>query len=125
MNFTIPNQPARLYAGERRVISEALASCPILNGCDREGSFGRALNRINELLGDYGFQLDPVSGDLLLGTNGNRLLPFRRLNHTPDPFHENPRIENCEISFSWECMNRQQPHVRDASRLETIAYLSL
>lgn len=120
---TLPKQPTRLYSEERRELNRLFSEDPILNGNDREGSFGRALNRINEHLRSHGFEIDMVTADLLLGAGGSRLLTFRRSNHTEDPFYENPEIENAHVTFSWECMNHQQPQVRDASRLETLAYI--
>ncbi len=121
---TLPNQPARLYSEERRELNRLFADDAVLNGNDREGSFGRALNRLNEHLHSWGFELDMVSADLLLGHRGSNLLTFRRRNHTSDPFHENPMVDNARVTFSWECMNAQpSTTIRDSSRLETLAYI--
>lgn len=88
-----------LTAPLRRKMNNDISRTPILIGTDRRTTKGKALNELASLMGRHGFTLDMVTGDLLLGDSGTRLLPFR-VTH-PESFNEHPEITNSRVSFSW------------------------
>jgi hypothetical protein len=80
---------------------------------------GKVLTIITQALDVVGFQLDMVTGDLLLGEKGQRLLPYSR--KSIDPKTDPIQIQNSRISFTWENMN---PDKFGPKNIEIIAYPS-
>jgi hypothetical protein len=120
-----PTNPTKLTNGERNKIGAAFKKL----GLDGNGRFEkkeRGLAAITSALSSLGFQLDMVSGDIIMGDKGNRALPFRRVNDPgADPFSEKPMIENSRISFSWERMDGPSSQYPNApSKFEIVAYAS-
>lgn len=111
----------KLSAQERKLINNAFHKIPELGGNKKVDSVGKGLNVVSKALDGLGFQLDMVSGDMVMGSKGHRLLRFRRKSTNPDPYTEGPAIENSGISFSWENMTQDQfgPKV-----IEIVAYAS-
>lgn len=106
----------RLSASERRMIGKAFAE----RGLDGNGRFEKkegGLGAITDALNSLGFQLDMVSGDLILGDKGTRAFIFRRVN-TPgqDPFTQKDEIPNSRIVFNWELLS--------PNKFEILAYAS-
>lgn len=91
---------------ERDSIGNALFDDPILSGREKVRGLGVAVSRLASVLDKLSFSLDMVSGDLLLGDKGSRLLSFRRsLPPGSDIFSEGPELES-RIAFNWENLNR-------------------
>lgn len=93
-------------------------------GLDGNGRFEKVslgLRAVTNALSDLGFNLDMVSGDLILGDRGNRTFTFRRQNDEgQDIFTEKPEITNSRIVFVWENLAAEgQP-----KRFEVLAYAS-
>jgi hypothetical protein len=92
----------KLSNSERSKISSAFAKA----GVDGNGRFEKkehGIQAVSQALSSLGFQLDMVSGDLIMGEKGSRTLRFRRANaQGQDPFTEQPAIENSYIVFNWE-----------------------
>ena len=91
--------PDKLVQKERNAISSAFAKAGV-DGNGRFTSVGKGLSAVTFALDSVGFNLDMVSGDLVLGDKGSRMLPFRR--KSPDATVELPEIKNSRISFNWE-----------------------
>ena len=111
-----PTQINKLSKPERNAISNAFAKM----GLDGNGRFetkGKALSAVVAALDSLGFNLDMVSGDIILGDQGSRMLLFRRKNtEGADAFDEQPEIANSRIVFTWELMGQ--------NRFEVLAYAS-
>jgi hypothetical protein len=83
-------------------------------GVDGNGRFGnvsKGISVVSTALDNVGFDLDMVTGDILLGDKGSRMLPYRRKNVG----QENPEIKNSRIVFNW---------YKDASGYEIQCYAS-
>lgn len=105
---------------ERNILATAFARV----GLDGNGRFEkkeRGLQAVTGVLQALGFNLDMVSGDIIMGDKGSRMLPFRRVNAPgQDTFTEQPMIENSRIVFTWENLARpEQP-----ARFEILCYAS-
>jgi len=98
-------------AATRRRISNELASTPATNGCLRTLSKGMVLNVICDILRKSGYTLDTVTGDILLGDKGNRILPVI----TDD--ENTSTVDNMAISFTWEKLDEN-------GSMEYIAYVA-
>lgn len=106
----------KLSSSERNKISAGFAKA----GLDGNGRFVKkehGLQAVSQVLSSLGFQLDMVSGDLIMGDKGSRNFIFRRVN-TPgqDTFTENPEISNSRIAFVWELLS--------PNKYEILAYAS-
>jgi hypothetical protein len=109
-----------LSAPERNKISKAFTQAG-LDGNGRFQKVSQGLSAVTSALSSLGFNLDMVSGDIILGDRGHRAFKFRRANsETQDAFDENPEIEGSLISFTWE--NLANEH--DTPRFEILAYPS-
>lgn len=107
----------RIDNRERQSISSALIKAG-LDGNGRFRSVSQAVGVANQALKTVGFDLDMVSGDMILGEKGGRMLSFRYSNaEGADPFSENPEIENSRVSFNWEDLGRD-------TGFEVVAYAS-
>ncbi len=98
----------RLSPQERKSISKNLHVFPELNGLKMVDSFTSTLGLISKALNPYQkddivvekdkrfapveFELDLVTGDILLGKEGSRLLTFSK---------DDKQVGNSRISFSW------------------------
>jgi hypothetical protein len=91
--------PDKLVQKERNAIGSAFAKAGV-DGNGRFTSVGKGLSAVAFALDSVGFNLDMVSGDLVLGDKGSRMLPFRR--KSPDATVELPEIKNSRIVFNWE-----------------------
>lgn len=111
----------KLTAQERKSINHAIQKIPELGGNKKVDGVGKGVSILAKVLDILGFQLDMVSGDLLLGQKGQRLLRFRRKSTGTDPFTEGPAIENSGISFAWENMTQDQFGTKV---IEIVAYAS-
>lgn len=94
---------------ERTAITRQLLTKDVLRGIDRTKTKGQALNIIGDCLNKCGFELGLVSGDIILGDRGQRILPFNRANCDNS-------IENSGIVFVWEKTGNNS--------MEFIVYLS-
>ena len=93
------SKPDKISNSERTKISAAFSKA----GVDGNGRFNNAskgISAVSVALDSVGFNLDMVSGDIILGDKGNRLLPYRR--KTTDSNIESPEIKNSRIAFNWE-----------------------
>ena len=92
----------KLSQVERRRISVEIHRSHELTGNAKVTSLSKGITILAKALDAAGFNLDMVSGDLLLGPQGHRRLTFRRKNpEGENAFIEAPQIENSHISFSW------------------------
>lgn len=92
----------KLSTGERNKLTAAFAKLK-LDGNGRFPKKEHGLQAVSQALSLYGFQLDMVSADLIMGDKGSRNFIFRRANAAgQDPFTEQPEIENSRIVFTWE-----------------------
>ena len=115
-----PGAINKLSAGERNKISKAFAKVG-LDGNSRFEKKEQGLQAITSALQPLGFQLDMVSGDMIMGDKGSRNFLFRLINIPgQDPFTEPPEISNSRIIFTWE--NLGQPG--QPARFEILAYAS-
>ena len=108
----------RISPKERNLISKEFSKVG-LDGNGRFASLSQGLHAITNVLSSFGFNLDMVTGDSILGDNGVRNLFYRRANDEgADPFTEKPEIKNSRISFSWHNFSTSgQP-----PRYEILAY---
>ena len=98
----------KIDAKQKKEIRKWL-DCPILKGTERVEKKEKGLQEITWRLAMAGFNLGMVTGDLILGDRGSRLLEFSARGQCE-------RVENCRISFSWEKL--------DENRVEVLAYLT-
>lgn len=90
---------------DKRIIGKALAEV----GLDGNGRFGNPSKGVSALaaaLHKVGFELDMVSGDLLLGDNGQRNLSYRKYSDSTGTFDEHPEVTNSRIAFNWHLQGR-------------------
>lgn len=118
-------RPDKLTNSERRKIHDAFKKV----GLDGNGRFEKkeqGLAAVTNALSALGFQLDMVSGDMIMGDKGARNFIFRRANDQgQDPYTEKPEITNSRITFNWERMDgptHQYPNSPHA--FEILAYAS-
>ncbi len=92
-----------------------------LDGNGRFQKKEHGLQAVSKVLSAFGFQLDMVSGDLIMGDKGQRMFVFRRANaEGQDPYTEQPEIANSRIVFVWENLARPgQP-----AQFEILVYAS-
>jgi hypothetical protein len=98
----VNNAPDKLAQKDRNAISSAFTKSGV-DGNGRFTSVGKGISAVASALSSVGFQLDMVSGDLVLGEKGSRMLPFRRKSITDG--QEMPEIKNSRIVFNWEKLN--------------------
>ena len=102
---------------DRKKIYSAFHRHPELGGNKKLENKEKALNIINDELQSCGFYLELVTGDILLGPKGSRLLPFCRSGANAED--DGILIENSRISFNWENLGTWE----DPS-YEVVVYLS-
>lgn len=117
-----PASDNRISPGERNKIGKAFAAA----GLDGNGHFEKkehGLQAITKVLDSLGFQLDMVSGDIIMGDQGSRNLTFRRKNDAgQDPFTEKEEIGNSRIVFTW--YNRAPQGSMGRADYEILSYAS-
>ena len=118
------NDGYTLKSPERIKINNKFHSYGELGGNIKLDKKEKALSIITKILNDFGFSLDMVSGDMLMGEKGNRLLTFRVNTSGEDQFSEGLEVTNSRVSFTWENMERPQLDSGKSPRWEVIAYLT-
>jgi hypothetical protein len=116
------SNPNIISAAERRKINNIIHKRPELGGnvkFPQHGGKSKAIGILANALKEAGFVLDMVTGDLLLGDKGSRMLTFRRESTNPDPFIEGEEIKNSAIHFNWENLGTQED-----PNFEIVAYAS-
>lgn len=121
LSFNEAESDGTLKANERRAINNEITKHKELDGNVKVDSLGKALTVLTNALDKVGYNLDMVTGDILLGDKGSRLLTFRRKSTSPDPFTEGTEIENSRISFNWEVTSTDDAGLK---RYEVVAYAS-
>jgi hypothetical protein len=71
-------QAGRINASDRKKISDEMHKYPVLGGNEKVHNPDKAIKYVAKALDDAGFSLDMVTGDILLGDKGQRLLPFSK-----------------------------------------------
>jgi hypothetical protein len=104
---------SRITTPLRRALNSDVCESFTLTGRSRKTTIGKALTELAEIFSRHGFSLDMVTGDIMLGDSGNRLLPYRVAHE--QAFEEHPMIENSRVSFSW---------YKEGDLVEIVAYVS-
>jgi len=102
----------RITPPEKKLIAKNLEVFPELKGLKKLESFKSTLGLISKALDAAGFELDMVTGDILLGQKGTRLLTFSKKG--------GESVGNSRINFTWENLSGDQFN----PRYEVIAYVS-
>ena len=111
----------KISPAERRKIAAQIYKFPVLGGNVKVSKPSEALKFIQQALDKVGFQLDMVSGDMLLGDKGSRLLPYSR---TPvNPTDEGEQVGNSRISFTWEATSVSPTNSLD-KKFEVTVYVT-
>jgi hypothetical protein len=105
----------RIISGERTKLSNAFHKYPELGGNKKLDSLGQGISIISKCLDELGYELDMVTGDILLGQSGTRNLSYRR----KDRNGMSKEIENSRIVFTWTNLGDEFN-----KRYEIIAYPS-
>ena len=94
---------------------------PVLGGTFKVSKPSEALAFIHRALHSVGFELDMVTGDILIGDKGQKLLPFSRI--PENPASEGEQITNSRISFNWEVTSVSPKNPLD-KKVEVVAYVT-
>jgi hypothetical protein len=121
LSFNEAERDGTLKADERKAINNEITKHKELDGNVKVDSLGKALTVLTNALYKVGYNLDMVTGDILLGDKGSRLLTFHRKSTSPDPFVKGTEIENSRISFNWEVTSTDDSGLK---RYEVVAYAS-
>ena len=108
---------------ERIKITNHIHSSKMLGGNLKVDSISKGLHEVGNILDSCGYNLEMVTGDMIMGEKGSILLKFSR--KTDNPFIEGVEIENSRISFSWE--NIESPDkdgFQSKKKYEILAYLT-
>jgi len=108
---------------ERIKITDHIHSSKMLGGNLKVDSISKGLQEVGNILDSCGYNLEMVTGDMIMGEKGSILLKFSR--QTDNPFIEGVEIENSRISFSWE--NIESPDkdcFQSKKKYEILAYLT-
>jgi len=108
---------------ERIKITDHIHSSKMLGGNLKVDSISKGLQEVGNILDSCGYNLEMVTGDMIMGEKGSILLKFSR--KTDNPFIEGVEIENSRISFSWE--NIESPDkdgFQSKKKYEILAYLT-
>ena len=97
---SLPNSEYKLQKSERNSINKALSKYG-LDGNGRFGNPSKGVSALSKALDEAGFQLGMVSGDILLGDEGSRLLPYHKYSNSTKEFEEHPEVSNSRIAFNW------------------------
>ena len=85
---------------EKNNISKILAKYG-LDGNGRFGNPSKGVSALAKALDEAGFHLGMVSGDILLGDEGSRLLTYHKYSDSTKEFEEHPEVSNSRIAFNW------------------------
>jgi len=107
---------------ERIKITNHIHTSKILGGNVKVDSISKGLHELGNVLGSCGFNLEMVTGDMINAPKGNIIIPFRR--KTENPFIEGTEIQNSQISFTWENLEKLEDGYEFKKRYEIIAYLT-
>ena len=107
---------------ERIKITNHIHNSKILGGNSKVDSISKGLHELGNVLGACGFNLEMVTGDMINTPKGNILIPFRR--KAENPFIEGTEIQNSQISFTWENLEKIDDGYEFKKRYEIIAYLT-
>jgi hypothetical protein len=116
----------KISADDRKKINNEFHKRGELGGTVKIDQKGKALNIIAQILDQYGYSLDMVPADIIMGDQGTRLLPYRKKGDPSDVYSEGPEVINSRISFSWQNVEESFHLSRNAKspRWEIVAYLS-
>ena len=106
-----------ITTAERRAITEAILNTQLFRGLDRTKTKGEAISALCCLLDRFGFNLQMVPGDIIMGDHGQRNLSFSR-------HDEEQSVENATIHFGWENLSGSFWTDHNSKRYEFIAYVS-
>lgn len=101
--------PVLLAVPERRGINRSMNQLG-LDGNGRFHSLSEAIRKANEAMRPYGISTDMISGDMLLGSTGNRRFTMVRTTN------ESSQIVNSFFVFTWMKM--------ETGMYEVLAYVS-
>ena len=113
----------KLSKKERIKITNQIHGSKMLGGNMKVDSISKGLHEVGNILNSCGYNLEMVTGDMIMGEKGNILLKFSR--KTDNPFIEGIEIENSRISFAWE--NLELPDkdgFQSKKKYEILAYLT-
>ena len=108
---------------ERIKITNSINGSKMLGGNLKVESISKGLQEVGNILDSCGYNLQMVTGDMIMGEKGSILLAFTR--KTDNPYVEGVEIENSRISFSWE--NLELPDkdgFQSKKKYEILAYLT-
>jgi hypothetical protein len=108
---------------DRIKITNHIHGSKMLGGNLKVDSISKGLHEVGNILDSCGYNLEMVTGDMIMGEKGSILLKFSR--KTDNPFIEGVEIENSRISFSWE--NIESPDkdgFQSKKKYEILAYLT-
>ena len=121
--ITEVDKPEKMKPKERKKINEDFRKAG-LDGNGRFKKIDHGISKINEILADYGFELDEVtSSDRFREDSGRQEFKLARKKHK-DPHSPTP-IKNSVIAFSWHLL--QEKEVTDTVKdktFEILAYVS-
>ena len=108
---------------ERIKITNNINGSKMLGGNLKVESISKGLQEVGNILDSCGYNLQMVTGDMIMGEKGHILLAFTR--KTDNPFVEGVEIENSRISFSWENMELpDKDGFQSKKKYEILAYLT-
>jgi len=107
---------------ERIKITNHIHNSKILGGNTKVDSISKGLHELGNVLDGCGFNLEMVTGDMINAPKGNILIPFRR--KAENPFIEGTEIQNSQISFTWENLEKLEDGFEFKKRYEIISYLT-
>lgn len=108
---------------ERIKLQNALHKSNVLGGNTKVDSISKGLLEVGNALDSCGYNLQMVTGDMILGPKGNILLAFSRKGE--NSFVDGVEIENSRISFTWENLEKiEKGNFEPKKRYEIIAYLT-
>ena len=116
------SQSSTINKKERIKIQNALHKSNVLGGNTKVDSISKGLFEVGNALDACGFNLQMVTGDMILGPKGNILLSFSRKGE--NSFVDGVEIENSRISFTWENLEKVYGGFEGKKRYEIIAYLT-
>ena len=116
------SQSSTINKKERIKIQNALHKSNVLGGNTKVDSISKGLFEVGNALDACGFNLQMVTGDMILGPKGNILLSFSR--KVENSFVDGVEIENSRISFTWENLEKVDGGFEGKKRYEIIAYLT-
>lgn len=116
------SQSSTINKKERIKIQNALHKSNVLGGNTKVDSISKGLFEVGNALDACGFNLQMVTGDMILAPKGNILLSFSRKGE--NSFVDGVEIENSRISFTWENLEGSEGGFEGKKRYEIIAYLT-